>query len=157
MYLLNMPYIRVLDMTWQQDDTKIVDPSSNFSITMSHTLEILDISNNHLPQIPVIVLVTPVNLRLLRAVDAGISNITEPIYCRHTPMIHEIDVTNNSINFIHHDVFTKCDWTSIVKLRMSGNMLRDLGIRPFFKSFSGLVVRTLIVTLKALNLSHLID
>ena len=158
LFLLNMPNIRVLDMSWQKDTSVMVsrtvsnvevsnisDPPSNVSIAISPTLEILDFSHNRVPQIPGFTLVTPVNLRTLRAVDAGISNITEPIYCQYAPMILELDVTNNSINYIHQDVFTKCNWTSIVKLRMSGNMLGDPGLRPFFNYFSGLEVRILTI------------
>ena len=160
-WLLNLPNIRVLDMSWQKHTTKpydmmsqaggvfevsnITDSPCNFSLSMAPTLEDLDISHNHLPQIPAITLVTHVNLRILRAVNAGISNITKSIFCRYTPRIHEIDVTNNSINLINQDVFTKCNWRSITKLRMSGNMLADLGPKPFFGSFPELVVRTLTV------------
>ena len=154
LFLFNMPNIRVLDMSWQRDTfsmmsrtaddfqvSNISDNKSNFSVTISPTLEILDISHNHLPPIPGFTLVTPVNLWTLRAVDAGISNITKSIYCQYTPIIQEIDVANNSIYHIHQDVFTKCNWTAIMKLRMSGNMLGDPGRRPFFNYFSGLVVR----------------
>ena len=157
-WLLNLPNIRVLDMSWQKDTTKpygmagsvfevsnITDSPSNFSLSMAPTLEDLDISHNHLPQIPAITLVTHVNLRILRAVSAGISNLTKPIYCQYTPRIHQIDVMNNNINLINQDVFTKCNWSSITKLRMGGNLLGDLGLQPFFRPFSGLVVRTLII------------
>ena len=152
-WLLNLHNIRVLDMSWQKDTTKpydmmsqvsnITDSLTNFSISMAPSLEFLDISHSHLPPIPAITLVTPVNLRILRAVNAGISNLTKPIYCQYTPRIHEIDVTNNNINHINQDVFAKCNWTSVAKLRMGGNLLGDLGMKPFFRPFSGLVVRTL--------------
>ena len=116
---------------------------------MPDTLEILDIfhNGNHLYQIPEIILMSHTNLQTLRAIDARISNITKPIYCRYDPLIQEIDVTNNSINFIHQDVFTKCDWTSILKLKMSGNMLGNLlktqGSEPFTRPLSRLLVRIL--------------
>ena len=165
--LLNMSNIRVLDMSWQKTTPKKSDVRSRktgsfrvreiaetqgiFPIDVASTLEILDVSHNHLPQIPEILLLTHVNLRIIRAVEAGISTITKPIHCRYPPVIHEIDAMNNSMNFVHQDVFKECNWTSILKLNMSGNMLGELlqiqGPKPFFKPLAGLMVRRFHVVL----------
>ena len=159
---LNMSNIRVLDMSWQTSTTVVyrinspkkrdfglpdtVDSLGMFPIAVSSTLEILDISHNNFQRIPEILLLTQPNIQILRAIHGGISNITKPIHCRYRPTIREIDVTNNSINYIHQDVFTKCDWTSTKTSKISGNsmgsVLKSQGLRPFFKPLSSLAVRT---------------
>ena len=160
--LLNMANIRVIDFSWQTNKTlqrrvtqfkglSLIqsvkwDPLGVYPIAISSSLDVLDVSYNgtHIHQIPEIILLTHVNMRILRAVQTGIMNITKPVHCHYSPRIEEIDVTNNTINFIHQDVFTKCDWVLTWKLNMRGNRLGNLlktqGSRPFFKPLSGLKV-----------------
>ena len=159
---LTMPNIRVVDMSFQSAgatiadhmlqkagalwSTNITDSIGILPVALASALKILDISHNHFQVIPEIILLTHVRLRILRAVHTDISNINKPIHCRYPTNIQEFDVTNNSINFFHQDVFTKCDWTSTQKLKMGGNMLGNLlsiqETRPFFSPLSGLTVRT---------------
>ena len=164
--LLNMTKIRVLDMSSQYkyctneydvlqgrrkrngiDDVHVCEPFEACPIPLPSTLQTIDLSfnGNHLARIPEIVFMTSVNLTLIRAVHTGITNFTKPIYCRHTPSIGEIDVSNNSIEFVNQYAFTKCNWSSVLKLKMGGNVLANLlnvqGEEPFFKPLIGLQVR----------------
>ena len=162
--LLNMSHIKELNMSshhqnCDQHDEKIHRVRANddiqeplmchehFPISLSSSLEVVDLSFNgiSLPLVPQIVFQTPVNVQVFRAVHAGIAALYRPVYCRNIITIGEIDVRNNILNYVHQDAFSKCDWSSLVKLKLGGNMLAGLldaqEHEPFFKPLVGLQVR----------------
>ena len=162
MDLLNMTSIQLLNVSQQyqyQPEPRLVrHQPGNFGdhicksweacpINLPETLRILDVSRNGnpLPQLPELVFMTNVTLDRVIAVHTGITDLTKPFYCRYTPIVRELDLADNGLIFAHQDVFAKCDWSSMLRLKLGGNALNHLlnaqGDRPFFKPLTGLQVR----------------
>ena len=162
MDLLNMTSIRLLNVSQQYQyppEPRLVrHQSASYSnhickngeacpISLPETLRIFDVSRNGnpLPQLPELVFMTNVTLDRVVAVRTGIADITKPFYCRYTPLVREVDIRDNGLIFAHQDLFAKCDWSSILRFKLSGNALNHLlntqGDRPFFKPLTGLQVR----------------
>ena len=163
---LNMSSIRVLNMSQQYlEFTRLVKRESGVSgahicesfeacpISLPATLRTLDVSlnGNHLPQIPELVFMTNVTLDSVLAIRTGITDLTKPFYCRfHAAVMLELDLTDNKLSHAHQDVFAKCDWSSMLRLKLGGNdlqtLLNEQGDRPFFKPLTGLQVRRYTLT-----------
>ena len=155
MALMNMSSTRVQQMSWLMTTTV---PSSTqpmdygvlraaisgrreiLTTPPPADLEILDISYTHFHMYPQTI------LNHVGFLDSGVGlyGIIEPVYCKHRPVILQIDVSNSMINYVHTDAFTKCNWTSIQRLNLSYNILSGLlitqGPRPFFRSLPQLSV-----------------
>ena len=116
-------------------------------VSLPETLRIIDISGNgpHLPQVPELVFMNNNTLDRIVAVRTGLIDMTKPFYCRYRPILRELDLTNNSLRFLHQDLFAKCDWSSMLRLKIGGNTLAPIlntqGDRPFLKPLTGLQVR----------------
>ena len=157
--LFNLPSIRFLNMSSQENRPKISGVCSNamvsdaenscapsFAFKIPPFLEVLDVSDNGInaPHIYSVLLLTPVNMQFLGASNTGIVNFTGQIYCEYTPVVHEVDIRDNDIEFINQTTFAMCDWTSMRILRMGGNnlshTLAEQMDKPFFKPLSCLQV-----------------